>query len=272
MKRRTAAARPAIGLPIALLALLAGCGGGGNSSEAARVPEATVQVTGRAVDGTGAPIPGTEVIYQYDDNSSSALTNGDGKYDLRLPASQVGGIQNPAICVVKDGFESQLITFPTFAGGQNYQSDVTMAPLAANVSIPQEGQCLWHLGDGNFIGDVNRELQKATDGPVKAFPIQDWSAKVATGLYTKVRIVMQAKGWQTDTCPNSVSLLGAASGQEATLPGGDSGNNSGWAPYIFEFDIAAIGPTSASVVITAGACLDNDLDDFEFMQMRAEFI
>lgn len=256
---------------MAFLAALTGCGGGGNGSDPVALPERTVQVSGKAVDGGGAPLPGTEVLYQYGNGSSSALTDGQGDYDLRLPADQVAGIQNPAICVVKDGFESQLITYPTLQGGQSYTATVTLAPLGANVSIPKNAQCLWHLGDDNFIGGLNAQLQKASDGLVKAFPIEDWAAKVATGLYTKVRIVMQAKGWQTGNCPNTVSLVGAGAGQEASQPGGLS-LDAGWASYTFEFDIATIGATSANLVLASGACLSNDFDDFEFMQVRAEFI
>ncbi len=70
-------------------------------------------------------------------------------------------------------------------------------PLAANVSIPEGGDVVMHVGDDLFGGTINSQFQKKPDGAELNFKINDWATQVGKAGITKATVVLDAKGWQT---------------------------------------------------------------------------
>jgi hypothetical protein len=254
-----------------LAALLASCGGDGGDQVV--VPADTVRLACDVADATsGAAVSNATVNYQAGATEYKTQTNSDGSCVLNMPAAEVAGVTFPAASVIKDGYEPQTILCPTLQGGQSCTRDVLLIPLAANVSIPVGGDIVMHLGDDKFVGVVNSQFQKETDGAQLSFVIADWAAKVQAG-YTKATVYVDAKGWQTDRCQNLIGLVGDVG--EINLPGGNSPANGFWGggkQVPFEFTVAQVGSQRAELRITAGACAGTtDLDDFEVNRLRVYF-
>jgi hypothetical protein len=178
----------------------------------------------------------------------------------------------PAASVTKDGYEPQTILCPKLQGGQSCTQDVSLVPLADNVSIPVGGDIVMHLGDDQFEGTVNSRFQKATDGAQLSFVIADWADKVRAG-YTRATVYLDAKGWQTDSCRNLIGLAGDLG--EVNLPGGNSPSEGYWAggkQVPFDFNVLQIGQQRAELRIISGACNGtSDIDDFEIQRIRVYF-
>ena len=255
-----------------LVSLLAACGGG-DSAEAVAVPQDTVRLVCDVSDNTtGKPVADATVTYQGGAREFATQTNADGSCVLDLPATEVAGVEYPAGSVEKPGYEPQTILCSRLQGGQSCTSNVQMIPLAANVSIPVGGGIVMHLGDDRFEGTVNSQFQKKTDGAELVFVIDDWAAKVKVG-YTKATVYLDAKGWQTSNCANTIALSGDVG--TGTLPGGNSPSDGYWAggkQVPFEFSVARVGTQRAEVRVTAGTCNGTtDLDDFEINRIRVYF-
>ena len=119
----------------------------------------------------------------------------------------------PAASVTATGYEPQTILCPTLQGGQACVQDVRLIPLAANVSIPEGGDVVMHVGDDRFGGTINSQFQKKPDGAELNFKINDWAKQVGKAGITKATVVLDAKGWQTTIapgCKNVIELVGDA--------------------------------------------------------------
>lgn len=257
------------GVMLAVL-LLASCGGG---DEATDVPPTTVRLACDVADAaTGAAVADATVNYQAGSTQYETQTSGSGRCVLNLPAAEVAGVDFPAASVSKDGYEPQTILCPKLQGGQICTQDVTLVPLAANVSIPVGGDVVMHLGDDQFGGTVNSRFQKRTAGAELSFVIADWAEKIKAG-YAKATVYLDAKGWQTDACLNQIGLAGDSG--EVNLPGGNSPADGYWAggkQVPFDFDVARVGSQRAELRISAGPCNGtSDIDDFEVNRIRVYF-
>ena len=270
---------------LAISGLLAACGsGGGSGSSQPAAPSDTVRIACQVSNAaTGSPVAGATVNYQTSDTAGTnkaytTTTNPDGSCTLDLPASEVAGVTFPAASVTATGFEPQTILCLTpLQGGQTCNQNVGLIPLAANVSIPEGGDVVMHVGDDRFGGTINSQFQKKPDGAELNFKINDWDKQVGKAGITKATVVLDAKGWQTTIapgCKNVIELVGDA-GQKMTLPGGDSSANGMWsgghqAPFVFE--VAQVGTVSATLRIAAGTCgTSTDLDDFETNRIRVYY-
>jgi hypothetical protein len=251
---------------------LASCGGGGGG-DGTSVPLDTVRVACSVADAaTQNAVADAAVNYQSGTTEFTTQTNAAGKCELNLPAAEVAGVNYPAATVNKDGYEPQTILCPKLQGGQSCSQSVSLVPLADNVSIPVGGDMVMHLGDDKFEGSANSQFQKATDGAELVFVIADWAEKVQAG-YTKATVFLDAKGWQTGLCRNTIALVGDAG--EVSLPGGNSPSDGFWGggtQVPFDFTVAQVGTQSAQLRITAGSCSGtSDLDDFEINRIRVYF-
>lgn len=273
-------ARGTIGLG-AIAVLLAACGGGG----------------GGGVDGGGGPCSGggdagmvrlechvrdaasgkdvAEATVTYQGKlklyTTQTKPNGDCRFDL--PAEELAGVKFPAASATKPGYEPQTIIYPAMKAKDVCEIDVSMKPLARNMSIPVGGDTVWHLGDEQFEGSTNSQFQKPTDGAELVFPIADWADQVKVPGVTKATVFLDAKGWESDVCKNQIALVGDVGTQ--SLKGGTSPPEGYWAggtnvPFVF--DIAQVGLQRAELKITAGECRGTvDLDDFEINRIRVMF-
>jgi hypothetical protein len=176
--------------------------------------------------------------------------------------------------VQKPGYEPQTILCSELQGGSSCSQDVTLIPLAVNVSIPVGGDTVSHIGDDRFDGVVNSQFQKVTDGAELVFVIDDWAAKVQAG-YTTATVYLDHKGWQTAFCENTIELSGDVG--TVTLVGGNSPAEGYWGGGFredppFTFSVAQVGTQNAKLRIASGACDGStDLDDFEINRIRVYF-
>jgi hypothetical protein len=257
---------------LVLVFFLASCGGGGGG-DGVSVPQDTVRVACTVADAaTQGAVADADVNYQSGTTEFTTRTNAAGKCELDLPAAEVAGVNYPAATVNKDGYEPQTILCPKLQGGQSCTQSVSLVPLADNVSIPVGGDIVMHLGDDRFEGAANSQFQTATDSAQLTFAIADWAEKVQAG-YTKATVYLDAKGWQTNQCQNTIALAGDAG--DVSLPGGNSPADGYWGggkQVPFDFNVSQVGTQSAQLRITSGSCNGtSDLDDFEINRIRVYF-
>ncbi len=261
----------------ALCGLLASCGGGGggdgnkggtpSDSQTARLACSVTDAT------SGKAIADATVSYQAKTTEFTTQTDAKGDCRIDMPAAEVVGVNFPAGTVTKTGYEPQTIICESMKAGSTCHRDVSMMPLAAQVSIPVGGDTVMHLGDDLFEGAANSRFQKPSDGTELSFPITDWSAQVSRPGVTKATVYLDAKGWQSDICENRILIAGDLGTQ--SLRGGVSPTNGYWAggtQVPFVFDVAKIGVVSAELRLIAGSCNGTvDIDDFEVNRIRVEF-
>jgi hypothetical protein len=262
--------------------LMAGCGSSSETDEDPP-PAGFARLNCTVTSDQGGYVAGAKVSYQTTDAAGAnkqyeTLTGPDGKCaPLDMPLDEVSGVKLPAGTVVKDGYEPQtLICYGFSRTDVSCTAEVKLYALAANVSIPLGGDVVWHIGDSNFQGQPNSQLQKKVpDGGALEFEIADWATQVAKPGITKATVVIDHKGWQTSICPrNTLALQGDAGVVE--MAGGNSPSNGGWGggfqeDKLFVFQVSQVGLLSAKVRIAAGACRGDDLDDFEINRMRVYF-
>jgi hypothetical protein len=261
-----------VGSSIACTWLIVACGGGGGDLPS--VPSDVSRLDCEVVDSaTGKPVSDATVNYQAKTTSYTTTTKADGSCQIEIPAAEVAGVPFPAATVSKPGYEPQTILCESLRAGSGCDQEVTLIPLADNISIPVGGDTVMHLGDDQFEGSVNSQFQKATDGSELLFPIEDWADQVKRAGVTTATVYLDAKGWQSDVCSNLIEIVGDVG--TASRPGGVSPSGGYWAggrqvPFVFR--ISEIGLQQAQLRIVSGTCRGiTDLDDFEINRIRVEF-
>ena len=278
MSIRTKLFAPGVLGMVALSALVAACGGGGGG-DSGSVSSSIARLECHVTDTSGKAVSGATVTYQNQVKAYTTTTNDNGNCRIDMPAAEVGTVKYPAVTVTKDGYEPQTGICTEIRPGTT--CEVQMAPLrllGANVSIPVGGDTVWHLGDGAFEGSNNSQFQKATDGLQLEFPITDWADQVkkmnaAGQAVTTATVYLDAKGWQSDVCRNTIALSGDAGTQ--TMDGGVSGAEGYWTggtnvPFVFS--VAQVGLAEGKLVLVSGECRGTtDRDDFEVNRIRVVF-
>ena len=278
MKRPVFALTRFLGV-VALASMLSACGSGDSSEDP---PPAGIARINCTVTSDQGAVSGATVSFQTTDASGSnkkyeTQTGADGTCTLDMPLAEVSGVNLPAGTVVKEGYEPQtLICYGFSKTDVSCSAKVKLIVLAGNVSIPLGSDTVWHIGDSNFQGQPNSQLQKKVpDGTVLEFPIADWDVQVKKEGITRATVVLDHKGWQTSICPgNTIALVGDSGSVE--IAGGNSSDQGYWSgghrePDPFVFKVSQVGMSSAKVVISAGTCRGADLDDFEINRMRVYF-
>ena len=265
-------------IAVAASALLAACGGGGSDGGSdgtgGSAPPETARLNCHVTDSsTGRAVAEASVNFQAGSKEYTTQTNAEGNCRIDMPAVEVAGVPYPAATVTKTGYEPQTVLCEVLKAGRSCDRNVSLIPLAANMSIPVGGDKVMHLGDDVFAGAANSRFQKATDGAQLVFPIADWAAQTKAPGITKATVYLDAKGWQSDICLNRIGL---SNGVDAVMvKGGVSPADGSWAggkqvPFVFNVD--QIGRQRGELVLQAGGCNGtNELDDFEVNRIRVEF-
>lgn len=260
--------------------LLVGCGGGGGDGGggggggSGEAPQNAARLDCLVTDAiSGKAVGDATVNYQAKTAAYTTQTTADGRCRIELPIAEVTGVEYPAGTVTKPGYEPQTIICESFKTGNTCDRDVSLIPLAINISIPVGGDTVSHIGDDAYEGSTNSQFQKPSDGPKLLFPISDWAAQVARSGVTTATVYLDAKGWQSDVCRNQIAIVGDTGTQ--SLPGGVSPAGGFWGggrqvPFVFE--VARIGRLNARLELSAGSCSGTtDIDDFEINRIRVEF-
>jgi len=288
-------------LGVAVLAtLLAACGSGGDSDSDGGdgttpvvIPADVVRIEFVVSDkDTKAPVDGAVASYLAGNKTYGDTTGPDGRGSFDVLVAELATTVSDVGTVSKNNYESYplLISACKLVTGGNVCKlpEVELLKAASNVSIPVNGDAVWHLGDDLNAGDTSL-FQKSTDTrtlldadasndqPYLEFAVADWATKA--GGYTKATVTLDIKGMETAFCPDdAIALIGDAGA--STLPGKDSPADGSWRPESFEFAVADVGAgsTNVRVRVTTGKCpffeggqLVNRYDDFEINRLRVEF-
>jgi hypothetical protein len=282
-----------------LATLLAACGSGGDSGGDDTTPEVipadVVRIDFSVFDKeSNNPVGGAVVNYQAGDKTYTATSNADGSGRLDLPAAELAMTQSPRGTVSKEGYEPQTLLVSACPSGTVCILPVPLLKLASNVSIPVDGDIVWHLGDDLSAAGIS-PFQKSTDTltlldadplndqPYLEFPVPDWAAKVRAGGYTKATVALDIKGMEVSRCSDdAIALFWGDAGMSTKGQGTDSPLDVSWRRDAFEFAVADVGATSTNVRVrvTTGKCPFFDpttgqlltlYDDFEINRLRVEF-
>lgn len=278
MKRFACALTRLLGI-LALASVVSACGSGDSSEDP---PPAGIARINCTVTSDQGAVSGATVSFQTTELSGSnkkyeTQTREDGTCTLDMPLAEVSGVNLPAGTVVKEGYEPQTLICYGFSKTEvSCTAEVKLILLASNVSIPLGSDTVLHIGDSNFQGQPNSQLQKKIpDGAVLEFAIADWDIQVKKAGITRATVVLDHKGWQTAICPgNTIALVGDSGSVE--IAGGNSSDQGYWSgglrePNPFVFQVSQVGMSTAKVVISAGTCRGADFDDFEINRMRVYF-
>lgn len=264
-------------LVVSVLSLIS-CGGGGSAGPDS-IPSNTqpaagfARITGQVLDGNNAPVAGAEVSLPFGKAQAwTGKTDAGGNYSFDARASDFANVKPVAMIISKDGYLPRTVYYASIVAGAGYtfKSDAQTAsvPLGANQVVPTTG--LWHLGDDNFSGSINSQLQMSSVGKLVDFPLANWSAAQATA-YKTARIQLVARGVQCSGTTFGLATI-ANGGISRYYPAGKSDANGNFTNYDFSLDVTGF-PVGAAIrfVAISGACSTTDADDFEFTQVIVTF-
>ncbi|MEQ1844239.1 MAG: hypothetical protein ABL983_01525 [Nitrospira sp.] len=266
--------------------LLHGCAS--ESSDSTQDPVSCtncVGVLGSLIDQNGAPIQGAKVALQLGLKEYSAGTDTQGRYSLEFPTDSLpvylsayaykAGFLPKGIPLVYSGG-----TLFTVNGSNNVQ---TRAATDRDV-VYLKGVALTHLGDGQFNGGVNEQLQIPAQGDV-------WLDSFALtaqqrAAYSTLTISMSVRGLECSSVIASIYQV-KQSGQTVQpspqVLGGAPASGS-FGPLTKTFSLAGMeagevfffirtDPVNAQTIATVpGGCpgrtaSSGDKDDFEFIEV-----
>lgn len=264
----------------ALFSVLAACGGGGGGdSDPGTAPIVAAPAIffseGRIVDETSNGVNGAVITTKLNANVYTAITKADGTYRIEYPQNE----SFPAIfaaTVSKEGSVPGIIQY-------NYNSQTKQFSVNPNATIRKSTlediilpklTGITHLGDDNFGGAANSQLQVASIGKISGDTVTLTQAQLNT--YRFVTINFYGRGIQTPPLLNCqdyafVTNLDIATNVEqntrtAILPPSDAGGN--FTKLSVRLPTAGIKAGPVTIGLASGQCT-TDFDDFELISVSA---
>lgn len=240
-----------------LMVLLSGCGAGGDEESSA---DSWIR-GGTVTDSAGKPIAGAQINVPLD-KMYSATTNENGQYVLSIPES----VSLPGFfagTIHKQGYITRMTQF-SYSGGQLNQSDSSpqlTKSTDADIYFPI-GLTVVHLGDDNYGGSANSQLQVRTLG--LAVSESATLTKEQLSKYKYLRISLYARGVETERC-NKITF-GNKSSQSQVQDFVATANDGSYTPVSYRFTLSSVSPGEIAFTIFSGAknCSNSgDHDDFE---------
>jgi hypothetical protein len=270
-----------------LFPLLASCGGGGDpgvSAPAAAPPpppgpsSTQAQFKGTLVTSAG-PLAGAEVYLPVNGGQYSTTTDAAGNYSLIVPIADFANLGLIALRAYKDGYEPFFVTYAgPLTGGGTY----TLAPggnvmtqLAPNEFSSRNFAGLYHLGDNNFSGAANSQLQTSATGVSAGIVVFNWNP-ADNGKFHTARVSFLVRGLegsilQTKGLVGLTDATGTQLGSSAVLDM-DSDPNGGYSRLSFDFALPPnIAAGGIKFDIQTGA-KPGDYDDIEFTGISIQLI
>ena len=193
-----------------MLIVLTACGGGGGGETGAGTNAQTLTASGEVTDASSsAVIPGAVVDIPLQTTTPTGNTDTDGHYSLTLPNSGlpkfIGGTVNmanymPGIVLFEYG-NGQLT--PLTIGANN----AALVPIRPGKDVVfLNGLSIVHLGDGDFSGAENSQLQVPTSGLL-------WRDRftltaVQKTNFTTFTVTLYARGVQSEAPKFYCDLIG----------------------------------------------------------------
>ncbi|WP_151804988.1 carboxypeptidase-like regulatory domain-containing protein [Acinetobacter bereziniae] len=148
------------------ISVLAGCGGGGEGNQ--NIDGAVWSTSGKVIDDAGNPIAGAEVSVKLNDVKYSVKTDNNGNYRLKTP-QDYDYPQFFAGIIKADHYKPVTVLFSytnNHLGVDTKTSNPTLKKLQETDIIFFNGLDIIHLGDNQFTGSVNSQLQIKAQGKV----------------------------------------------------------------------------------------------------------
>lgn len=267
-----------------MLIVLTACGGGGGGETGGGTNAQTFTVSGDVTDASSnVVISGAVVDIPLQTATPTGNTDTDGHYSLKLPNSGL-----PKFIVGTVNIANYMPGIVLFEYGNGQLTPLTIgANNAALVPIRQgkdvvflNGLSIVHLGDGDFSGAENSQLQVQASG----LPWRDRFTLTAAQKtnYTTFTVTLYARGIQSEApkfyCDliglgNNVDLNGALSGiRPQTLMATAADGSFTKIMHTFSLSDLAADADAHLQILSGKTCSSSgaDHDDFEIVAVTGE--
>lgn len=248
-------------------------GGGGSTSQ--RTSDGTV------TDSSGAGVSGATVDVPLGKNDYSTITAADGTYVLNIAGSESLPKYFTAT-VNKSGYLPGAV-FYQYTNSQltalNNSNNVVLAPITDADVLFLGGLSVTHLGDGDFTGEPNSQLQVDASGTtfLDSFTLTD----TQKSQYSTLTIKMYARGVESTSknyCDqiivgNVAASVASASPNRQKLT--QSSATGEFTEITHTFSLAELAAGTVQLQINSGrqtcSATSGDYDDFEFAAVKGHF-
>lgn len=211
------------------------------------------RIYGRVTDyATGDRLSGAHVQLDLPGGATlSATTDAKGKYEVTVP-------ELPdffALTASKPGYlpKSRNVANRVVAG-RSTRLNFTLRPQSLQVVPLEEFPVVHHLGNDAFVGQINSQFQRESEGRHYLGEFQLSANQLHDG---PAALELLAKGVQ---CPHRIRI----NGQYLDVSLDESPEDGSFGFFVAAFDAALLQEGSNTLEIRGSAC-SGDLDDFEFV-------
>lgn len=203
---------------------------------------------GTLTDSAGAGLSGAKVSIPFGIGQAWAgETDSQGRFSFQARASDYASVSPVAVVIEKAGYRPSTVYFLSVDGEARYavpaSPSTSPSALATGEFVPKDFAGLLHLGDANFSGAINWQLQTATRGRIADFQIKVWTSE-DRAQYSHAVVEFVGRGVQGLTCKDQIglALIGAdvATGIPRYVNPGSSDANGGFS----RFKLTSMLPTS----------------------------
>lgn len=272
-------------LPAICLSLLA-CGGGGGSTATTPppAPADTLLATEARFSGTinnasGAPLAGVKINLPYRTGAYTATTDAAGQYSFKVRTADfaTGGII--ALRAYADTFAPAAYYYQLpLQGKSTYNlgaTPVALTPLGPNEYASAGFSELIHLGDDNYSGSQNSQLQTTSRGDGFSNTLLEWKTADNNKFKTaRVKLLIRGMQGTTQTTKGDAGLFDAAGnaiGARVAL-NMNSDVAGGYSAYTFDYAVPATLPAGAVRFVVRTGSQPGDLDDIEYTGISLQFL
>lgn len=255
--------------------MLAGCGGGdsasgqSNQSGAGATQGTTVStnppsniISGAIFDSSKKPVSGASIVLDAGGTALQTNTSSDGSFSLKAPAASypeyIAGV------VQKDSFKNSTLLISTKDG--NFRiigGDVILAKTETDLALLNDVNVsrIVHLGDSNFEGAANSQLQLSnSSGLSRTYQLVSSISSRASAEYMKICFAFAGRGIQSSTSVDHITF-----GKESQVLL-DSLSDGSFQAFKYCFK-TAVTQSGAAFTISSGNNdgKKTDYDDFEII-------
>ena len=276
---------------MAILAILTACGGGGGggsgSSAGGGAPTQSLTASGQVTDASnGAVISGAQVDIPLRSSDPTGDSGTDGKYSLSLPNNGVP--QFLVATVNKDGYLPGTLFFkydngqlqPLTTGSNN----AALVPIQTKDVVFLNGLSVTHLGDGDFGGTANAQLQVPLSTVGSGLLWDDDSFTLTSTQrtsYNFLTVTLYARGVESGTpkfyCDqivlgNSIDPTGKVTGETQSLKVSAADGSFTQISHTFPLNSLAADAVAHLQILSGKQCGNtaSDYDDFEIVSVTGE--
>ncbi len=246
----------------------------------APIAEGSARLSGTLVSNSGQVVSGARVQLPYGQRRAyAATTDSKGKFSFDFDVTSFSGVSPVLVATHSQGFRPAVFLFEGFNSGTSYSLDATgasaLTELGVGEYIPESSEArLIHLGDANFGGEVNSQLQTSTDGMSFVLRVTTWTSQLASAGYSNAVISFVGRGIQSSICTgNAVGLDGGTLANFTSARPSDSPSTGGFGRYSIQVRLPSLAVgNQLRVFATSSTCGGSDFDDFEIGELLVRLV